>query len=152
MMLQHRVHTLKQCNRSSLLSSSHLPPPCPSVRKAMNIQFPPKNCGELRCTPDSYSRCSPKIIIAICSSAGTWCACLHWSSIWKKHRGEEVILSLCTGHVLSPSPAACSWFSLSEGFGWAAAIITQLGTGKSRPVADACLIAAGCVRRLQDLL
>lgn len=72
--------------------------------------------------------------------------------ILEKQRGEEVIVSLSAGHVLSPRPAACSWFSLSNDFGLAAVIITQLGSGKSRPVADAWLIAAGCVRSLEDLL
>ena len=110
-----------------------------------------ENLSELYCTPDSYSRCSPEIDIAICSSAGMW----RLSSLifhLKKHRGEEVIVSLSPGHVLSPRPTACSWFSLSNDFGLAAVIITQLGSGKSRPVADACLIAAGCVQRLEDLL
>jgi len=73
-------------------------------------------------------------------------------SLLEKYRGEEVIASLSAGSVLSPRPAACSWFSLSNDFGLAAVIITQLGSGKSRPVADACLIAAGCVQRLEDLL
>lgn len=34
-----------------------------------------------------------------------------------KYKGEEVIVSLSAGHVLSPRPAACSWFSLSNDFG-----------------------------------
>lgn len=70
-----------------------------------------------------------------------------------EYRGEDVIVSLSAGCVLSsPGPTACSWFSLSNDFGLAAMIITQLGSGKSRPVADAWLIATGCVWRLEDLL
>lgn len=80
-------------------------------------------------------------------------ACLS-SSIFllESHRGEALVVPLSPGCLQSPSPAACSWFSLSNDFGFAAVVITQLGSGKARPVADACLIAAGCVRRLEDLL
>lgn len=46
--LQHGVYISKQCNRSSLLSSSHLPPPCPWVREAVvNVQFSKKTTVSL---------------------------------------------------------------------------------------------------------
>lgn len=142
-----RVHISKQYNESSPLTSSVSLSEGGSGEHLV-LQ---ENGSKLYRTPDSYSRCSPEINIALYSSRNVTCLS-SLIFLLEKYRGEVVIVSLSTGHVLSPRPAACSWFSLSNDFGLAAVIITQLGSGKSCPVADACLIAVGCVRRLEDLL
>lgn len=151
MMLQQGVHISKQCNRSSLLSSSHLLHVPGQVRQQWVFNSPRKLQWAVL-----YPWCLFQVLprnrycyLLLCRNV----ACLS-SLIFllEKYRREEVIVSLSAGHMLSPRHTACSWFSLSNDFGLAAVIITQLGSGKSRPVADACLIAAGCVWRLEDLL
>lgn len=147
MMLQHGVHTSDPPSLAALTCHLHVP-----KWGRQSIFSSPKKLQRPVLYPWFSFQALPKnhyCYMLLCRNVACSSSLVFLS---EKYRGEKVIPSLSTGHVLSRSPAACSWFSLSEDFGWAAAIITQLGSGKSRPVADACLIAAGCVRRLQDLL